>query len=140
MKLNLYRTQFLPDCTKGNLYVNSKLECFTLELPPAFEGRMNVPDKTCCPEGIFTVVPYESPKRGCMVPLLKDVPGRDEIEMHIGNLRWNTDGCILVGATWCEGNMIDNSVMAFRALMAQLSPAWIRGEAVTIEIGSLFDA
>jgi hypothetical protein len=87
--------------TKGNLFILYNYDllysCKTLELP--WNG--NQKNSSCIPVGNYEVVKYDSPNKG-MVFLLKDVPGRDSIEIHSGNYaagnHIDTKGCILPGA------------------------------------------
>jgi hypothetical protein len=74
--------------------------CKTIELP----DNGNQPNVSCVPEGIYDVVKYLSPEKG-KVFLLKDVPGRSNIEIHIGNYKKDTKGCILPGTFFVD---IDN--------------------------------
>lgn len=139
MKLSLYRTQYLPGCTKGNLYVDGSLECFTIEPPLKFNGALDVPDKTCVPEGEYSVSRFMSAHMDMMVALVGGVPNRDNIEIHPGNEPHETQGCIIVGATWCNGPEVANSRMAFNALMGKWMNAWAARELVTLEIQSVFE-
>lgn len=138
MKLKLYRTEYLPTCVKGNLYVDGSLECFTLEPPLKFNGQYNIPDKTCVEEGTFLVKRWASEHFDFAVPLLVGVPQRDSIEIHPLNLPSQTKGCIGVGAQWVNAPEIGQSDMAFRALLEKLENAWANQEQVTITIDSLF--
>lgn len=82
--------------TLGELQIylgKSKIfECKTLELP----WNNNSPQISCIPKGSYRVKPYTSPSKGD-VYLLVDVPGRDMIEIHVGNYHTDIQGCILVG-------------------------------------------
>lgn len=139
MILKLYRTQVLPTCVKGNLYVDGFLECFTLELPLLFEGTYNVPDKTCIPEGTYGVNRNAASKFGPNTPLLVGVPGRSNVELHPGNTPADTDGCILVGAQWVNGAEIAHAAIAFETLTDKLNAAWKSDEPVSLAVESLFE-
>ncbi len=67
--------------------------CKTLELP----WKDNVHNQSCIPPGTYTAHKRPSPKRGYEVYELDHVLGRGNIQIHIGNLPKDTDGCILVG-------------------------------------------
>jgi hypothetical protein len=134
MILSLYRTQFLPDCTKGILYINGSYECQTLELPCTYKTSFNVHGKTCIFCGTYAVSKYQSKHCGYFVPLLADVPKRDCIEIHVANKPCEIHGCIAVGEAWSTLPQIDNSQAAFDRLMNTLNNAWKRGEEVTIRI------
>jgi hypothetical protein len=140
MKLTLYRTQYLPECVKGNLYIDGNLECFTLEPPLKFDGQENVEDKTCIPEGSYSVIRVESHKFNYGVPGLVGVPGRQNIEMHIGNYPTDTEGCILLGKTWTDGALVGSSAEAFDALMEEFNKALYAHETVTLDVMAVFEA
>lgn len=88
-------TRFQQDekATLGNILYNNVSLCYTLELP----WKNNQHDISCIPEGKYKCVAYISPKSKKDVWLLLNVPGRKEIEIHIGNFIINSIGCILVG-------------------------------------------
>ena len=67
------------------------------------------------------------------MPLIMDIPGRSEIEIHWGNDPANTDGCILVGEPSAVPDFIENSRETFDLVWAQLQGPLERGE-VTISI------
>lgn len=54
--------------------------------------------KTAIPYGDYEVVLYHSPRFKRVIPLLKNVPGFEMIEMHMGNSSIDSEGCILVGS------------------------------------------
>jgi hypothetical protein len=92
--------------TVGSLELNNQFICYTLE-PTVLE----------IPCGTYTITFYDSPKEGYRVPLLS-VPGRDHIEMHIGNWAKDSLGCILVGLTDEVTDEIEHSKDAFNTLMS----------------------
>ena len=69
-----------------------KYPLFTLELP----WRYNAILASCIPEGIYTILPYESSRFGSCFKI-DDVVGRTNIRLHVGNTYQNTEGCILIG-------------------------------------------
>ena len=77
--------------------------CKILELP----WKDNQHDISCIPEGVYSVVKYDSPKKG-RVFLFNDVPDRGAIEMHIGNFAYggkvDTKGCLLPGTGFDDVN------------------------------------
>ena len=108
--------------------------CFTLEPPRLFEGTPNVPAKTCIPPGTYDVEVYNSPHQKRRVPRLKDVPGRDEIEMHPFNQIKETKGCIAPGFRWLNPIFLAESRDAFGPLFLAVDGALEAGEEVTITI------
>lgn len=88
----LARTDY---ATYGQLIdAEQKVLAVTLELPWRNNQRMI----SCIPAGTYVAHRFPSPKRGYDVFKLDGVPDRDDIEIHIGNLPHDTDGCILVGS------------------------------------------
>jgi len=108
MILTLERFNFTEKSTIGSLAIDGKDFCWTLELPLK-DGSPG----SCIPAGTYKVVTYPSPKFGRLMPLLVDVPGRSNIEMHWGNVPENTEGCILLGGTLPQPDFIGNSRMIF---------------------------
>ena len=64
----------------------------TLELP----WRGNEQNVSCIPLGNYGVIPWESPKHGKCLKIM-NVPGRDDILIHVLNWPHQTLGCIGVG-------------------------------------------
>jgi hypothetical protein len=124
MTLHLYREPDAAGIIFGTLFINGRFQNFTLE-------RTAV----AIPLGTYPVVNYFSPHFNRQVPLLQNVPGRGEIEMHVGNYGADTDGCILQGSTIDrENSAINASQVAFNALFAALGLAWSANEAVTLTV------
>lgn len=73
----------------------------TAELP----WRGNKRGISCIPSGEYDAACFHSPNHNRLVYLLKDVPKRDMIEIHVGNWAGDVDkgyvsdvkGCILIG-------------------------------------------
>jgi len=124
MLLQLSRRPPHGNALFGTLKVNGTFECFTLEN-----------QAVCIPAGTYPISAYFSPHAKHLVPLLLNVPGRDYIEMHCGNLPCDSRGCVLVG----QGNTqdtLENSRLAFDHLFPQIMDAIQRQEPVSIEIDS----
>ena len=103
----------------GKLSIDGGYFCETLERPRYWNGLENVHGECCILEGLYEIELIESPKRHYTVPLLLNVPGRDEIEMHILNTPDETEGCIGVGRT--RGiDRINDSTATFHNLMSVL--------------------
>lgn len=79
------------DCTMGRMWCKG-FQCFTLELP----WLNNLTSISCIPAGVYDYFFRESPSNGNVLEL-KDVPNRTYIQIHAGNYRRHTEGCILVG-------------------------------------------
>jgi hypothetical protein len=81
-----------------------------------------------------------SQKLGKVVPVIVNVPGRTNIEMHPGNKPADTEGCVVLGLTWVWASLVGASDTAFEALMRELQNAWNNSEVVTIEVQSVYEA
>lgn len=66
--------------------------------------------------GTYRCERYDSPKFQKNVFLLKDVPGHEFIEIHMGNFLDDTSGCILIGEGFMS-NGVGMSGVAFHHLM-----------------------
>lgn len=99
MRVTVKREIFTTRSTIGSFKLGP-MTFYTLE--PA-KNPADRPNSLLIPPGLYKAVIYVSPKfteqRGYpfRVPLLQDVPGRTEIEWHIGNLPSDTEGCTLIG-------------------------------------------
>jgi len=113
--LLLVRKLFTNKSTMGELFLNNKFHSYTLELPDLNNKR----SISCIPEGTYNCrlrLPRESATRDYMHLLVKDVPDRDYILMHIGNSPKDTRGCILTGKT-VKKNWLGQSSIAHAELM-----------------------
>lgn len=83
-------------------------KCVTIELPKIkIPYQINARSVDCILEGTYPAEKYYSPTKG-LVFLLKNVPDRDEVEVHIGNyvagLKLDSRGCILPGKSFEDRN------------------------------------
>jgi len=118
INLLLIRDTFSKDSTLGELFLNGERMCDTLENPWQ-DNQRNI---SCIPEGVYDVrlrLPRESATRDYMHLLVKDVPNRDYILLHIGNTAKDTSGCILVGLG-TEQDVVHNSVLAMDLLIKEI--------------------
>lgn len=93
--------------TLGSLFIDGDRLCETLELP----WRDNQRGISCIPEGKYECKLAPSPSRGYSVYWLQNVPGRQDVQIHIGNFPKDIRGCILVG----EHRGVDQVVHSKRA-------------------------
>ncbi|EJN09394.1 DUF5675 family protein [Herbaspirillum sp. YR522] len=129
MKLLLQRGAGEKDSTPGQLFVDGRFECFTLEDFVRRPG-VKVYGQTAIPAGTYQVVVTMSPRFKRLLPLLLNVPGFEGIRIHTGNKAADTDGCILVGDSPSAG-WLGQSRVAFDRLFAKLQAT---REPITIEI------
>jgi hypothetical protein len=77
--------------------------CKTIELPENGNQKFT----SCIPEGMYWMEKIKRPN-GDNAFLLLNVPGRDNIEVHVGNYaagkHVDTEGCILPGAYFVDIN------------------------------------
>lgn len=123
--LTIKRTHhYLTDGIFGTLDIERMPFCQTLELP----WRDNKPDVSSIPPGEYLCNQILSPKRGCQVFELQNVPNRSSVEVHWGNSIYDIEGCILVGRAFGIVETKDNgevlgvqeSKIIFNILMAKL--------------------
>ena len=117
----------------------------TADMPINKIRRIKVYGKTAIPKGRYKVELHVSPKfkdrpwckpLGGLVPWIKDVPGFENVLLHVGNTVNDTDGCVLVGMVRGSkrGRLYDSSA-AFRDLMTHyLLPAHERKDEIYITI------
>ena len=118
INLLLIRDTFSEKSTLGELFLNGERMCDTLE-NPWLDNQRNI---SCIPEGEYDVrirLPRESATRDYMHLLVKDVPDRDYILFHIGNVPKNTRGCVLVGLG-SQQDVVNNSRLAMDLLMKEI--------------------
>lgn len=111
----------------GDLSVNGRFECFTLE---DLERQKKIPGETAIPKGTYQILLTMSPRFHRVLPLLVNVPGFDGIRIHPGNTDKDTEGCILVGTGIVNGALTSSRV-AFDRLYLKLVNA---GEPISISI------
>lgn len=147
MELKIIRKFKKSSYTIGNLFIDNKYFCDTLEdKDRSLIDSMSVSDikatkvygKTAIPSGTYkvdlnTVSPKFKNKSWAIpyngkIPRLLNVKGFDGILIHPGNTHEDTYGCILVGYNKSVGKVI-NSTATFHELMKA-----IKNREVTITI------
>ena len=138
MNFVLRRTQHSPRSTIGELYLDGKFLCYTLEdtvreVVGVPVKVWKVPGETAIPAGVYGLTITKSPRFGRELPLLIDVPGFLGVRIHTGNRPEDTEGCILVGNKVGTDQVIE-SRGAFTALFDIIEGALAAGEPCTIDI------
>lgn len=152
MELKLKRIFKGDKYTIGNLFINDKKFCDTLEdTDRGLDASMSVSKIialkkfgiTAIPKGTYEVVmnvvsaKFSKYKQytfcGGRVPRLLNVPGYDGVLMHIGNKPEDTDGCILVGKNTVKG-MITSSTETFMSFYKILEDASKKNDKIRITI------
>lgn len=115
MKLELKRRWLTADSTIGELYVDGAFECYVLE--DVYRGGLpKVSKQTAIPVGEYVVKKTFSERFQRMMYLVMDVPGFSGIRIHSGNTAADTEGCLLVGTT--KGQ---DQVLQSRSALLELS-------------------
>jgi hypothetical protein len=141
MKLVVKRGKGAPDFTPGELFIDDKFECYTLE----DERRtIKVMHETCVAEGTYNIVlrtfgghhdryknKFPDIHKGML--WVKDVPKFSDILIHIGNTDDDTSGCLLVGsAIDVKLGRLYRSTEAYLKMYKKVRDAIVQGDNVTI--------
>lgn len=95
MKLLVKRLTKTSLSVTGELWVDGKFQCYTLEPP---EREQGVKPRTI-PLGTYDVTIRQSHKFARLMPHVENVPDFEGILIHPGNFPSDTEGCLLVGRT-----------------------------------------
>lgn len=135
MKLLLKRIEYGRTWTGGELYLNGKLECVTLEDKVRELSSLadKVPGETAIPAGSYKIAVNMSSRFRRHLPILLNVPYFTGIRIHPGNSDDDTEGCILVGQ-FRRAGVLGNSRAAFNPLWEKIIAAWDDMEPIIIEI------
>ena len=153
MKLLVDRKWKKETYTIGNLYVDGKLFCNTLEDRDrglkksdslSIIKSKKIYGETAIPTGKYIItMNVVSPKYSAVkwyknlcqgkMPRLLDVPGFEGILIHPGNTPFDTYGCILVGKNTIKGQ-VTQSKDTFSKLYKLMKKASDKGETIEIEI------
>lgn len=105
--------------TIGNLYLNGKWICNTLEDKVIdLTKEKKIYGETAIPAGSYEIIHHVSPKFGKCLWVL-NVPYFQGILFHAGNTAKDTHGCILVGINKQKG-MLMSSRMTLNFLLKEL--------------------
>lgn len=107
MKIEVIRTYFNQNFTKGVMLVDNNFFGYTLE--PQIKGSNETSClNRCINTGKYVAVYEYSAKFKKHLIELKNVRNRTEIKIHSGNFRSDTRGCILVGLRSGVGCVLDS--------------------------------
>jgi hypothetical protein len=119
MKLHLKRLHRTDKSTIGELTIDGKFECYTLE---DIERDVKIKSETAIPKGTYKVIINQSNRFKRLMPLLLNVPNFEGVRIHAGNTNHDTEGCILVGRT--RGiDFIGQSRKAYDSLFKKMQEA-----------------
>lgn len=129
MIIRILRRWFTDIATIGELYIDGKFFCYTLEDTTRKPGD-KIGGQTAIPFGKYDFIVNYSPKFKKDMPLLLNVPGFEGVRLHAGLIPEHTEGCVLVGYEKGK-NKIARSREAYKDLMAIITS---RGGKGIIEI------
>ena len=138
MRITVERKWPSDKTTIGLLSVDGMAECFTLEdVVREVQGKpvseWKIPGKTAIPRGAYRLELRYSPHFQREMPMLSDVPGYTYVYLHPGNTAADTEGCILVGASKGQDEVLE-SRKAYDALFPKIQTALAGGDTVTLEV------
>jgi hypothetical protein len=119
MVIKIKRLHKTDNSTIGELTIDGKFECYTLEDK---ERDVKIKCETAIPKGTYKVIINQSNRFKKLLPLLLDVPNFEGVRIHPGNTNHDTEGCILVGRTRSK-DFIGQSRKAFATLFAKMKEA-----------------
>ncbi len=135
MRINLKRLVYSSTTTIGQLSVDGKKVCDTLEDVVRAPGAPKVWGRTAIPSGAYPVIVTWSPHFKRPLPLLVGVPNFEGVRIHAGNKAEDTEGCLLVGTYDKKTpNWISASREAFLTVQLLIDAAIARNESVIIVI------
>lgn len=127
MQLTLHRQPSADGATLGELLLDGRHECWTLEDVVRPAGEPKVYGQTAIPAGRYRVIVTFSNRFQVLMPLLVAVPGFEGVRIHPGNTAADTDGCVLVGRTK-GGNTVGSSRLAYDALFPRIVAGYSVGD------------
>jgi len=119
MVIKIKRLHKTDSSTIGELTIDGKFECYTLEDK---EREVKIKCETAIPKGTYKVIINQSNRFKKLLPLVLNVPNFEGIRIHPGNTNHDTEGCILVGRTRSK-DFIGQSRKAFATLFAKMKEA-----------------
>lgn len=120
MKIEVKRLHKTQNSTIGELTIDGKFECYTLE--DTEREFIKIKGETAIPKGTYKVIINESNRFKRLLPLLIGVPNFEGVRIHAGNSNHDTEGCILVGQNRSV-DYITKSRKAFDSLFKKMQAA-----------------
>jgi len=96
-EFKLKRITYTTNSTIGELSLDGKHICYTLEDTVRTKGAAKVYGKTAIPAGRYQVIIDFSNAFKAIMPHVLAVPGFAGIRIHVGNRESDSLGCVLVG-------------------------------------------
>lgn len=130
MNLILFRKIEINDTVLGELHIDGKFFCYTLEDKIR---DVKIKHQTCIPTGTYKVALTLSQRFKTILPLLLNVPNFEGIRIHAGNTTEDTSGCLLVG-TAINGEKLLHSKVALQELIKKIKSSVKAKEQIVIKI------
>lgn len=130
-KIQIKRIKYLDTGTFGEMFVDGKHFCYTLEDVCRFingDISKKVPGETCIDAGTYRLIVDYSQRFGRMMPHILNVPCFDGVRLHGGNTSKDTEGCPLMG----RQSNFSTEIWDCHGLVDELIP--IIGDGIDIEI------
>ena len=121
MLIEVKRFDFKDSYTAGRMYIDNLYFCYTLE-DVVREGA-KVDGQTAIPTGTYDVIIDDSTRFGRPMPHILNVPNFKGVRIHSGNTSKDTEGCILLGASYAGKDFIGNSKNSFDIFFEKLKTA-----------------
>lgn len=138
MKIDVIRTYYSENYTKGLIFVNDVFFGYTLEPQKKATNETSFLNR-CIDTGTY-IAEYEySPKFKKHLIELKNVPNHTEIKIHAGNFRKDTRGCILMGRHSDVGCVLDSKIMVDMLNMVARDAKNVR-EKIEVEVRDLLSS
>jgi hypothetical protein len=122
LEIKVLRTTITEKSTIGDLYIDEKYHCHTLE-DVVRARNVKVYGETAIPSGRYEIIMNFSNKFQKIMPLILDVPQFEGVRIHKGNTAEDTLGCILVGENKCI-DRIWNCSMVYNKLKDSINAAY----------------
>lgn len=132
MNIKVIRKYNLPTRCVGELYIDDKFFCYTLEdvdrglnksMSNAEIDRIKINAATATPAGDYRVILSYSIKLKRFLPLLLDVPRGKGVRIHKGSNEKYSSACILIGTGVKKDKTLSGIVEAENKLMSVLKVA-----------------
>ena len=138
MKIKLIRTNLQPTYTEGELWIDGKFFCYTIEdKVRAKAGLWNrlvkVYAETAIPYGTYPVIVTWSNRFQRMLTGIFNVPDFEGIRIHNGTSAKSSAGCIIVSFKRMGAGFLVNDKDAMNLLCGKVADVQ-KNEKITIEI------
>lgn len=117
MKIEIKRKIFTDKSTIGEMFINGKFFCYTLEDKVR---EVKIQGETAIPKGTYDTIIDMSTRFKKLMPHILNVPNFSGIRIHAGNTNKDTEGCILLGSHYTT-DFVSNSVSTYNSFMQLLN-------------------